>query len=145
MTFDVTLHDKSKDEIVKLISSNLSAISLIAEQLDISETLVTSIIEELVEEGTIHGWFSSDGLRFYRSDVKMPTALEEQVEEEIAGNPKHMIPKAIIATGISLFIAGQILIRLFVEGLPMHNTAAGMVMLGLITIFGGLFSLTKFD
>jgi len=148
MISDTTLQEESKnrEDITHLISNNFSAINLIAEQLDISEEVVSTIIAELVEEGTINGWFSPDGLRFYRSDVKLPTISEKPVEEqEEVYNYKLMIPKVIVVLGIALFIAGQILVRLFSEGAPLYNTASGMVMLGLIVTFGGLYSFTKFE
>ena len=147
MISNTTLHENSKirEDIIHLISNNFSAINLIAEQLDISEEVVSTIIAELVEEGTLNGWFSPDGLRFYRSDVKLPTISEEPVEEQEDNDFKFMIPKVIVLSGISLFIAGQILVRLFSEGAPLYNTASGMVMLGLIITFGGLYSFTKFE
>ncbi|MDF1539332.1 MAG: hypothetical protein P1Q69_10570 [Candidatus Thorarchaeota archaeon] len=148
MTLDTTLQDKSKikEEISHLISTNFSAIGLIAEHLDISEEAVSTLITELVESGTINGGISPDGLRFYRSDVKMPAISEEPVEEiQEDESIKFLIPKAILGTGIALFIAGQILIRIMAEGVPLYNTAGGMVMVGLITILAGLFSFTKFE
>ncbi len=148
MTSEIALQEKSriKEEIVHLISNNFSAINLIAEHLDTSEEIVTTIITELVESDTVNGGISPDGLRFYRSDVKMSAVSEEPVEEEQKDDTiKYLIPKAILGTGIALFIIGQILIRIMAEGAPLYNTAGGMVMVGLITIFAGLFLFTKFE
>ncbi|MFW9847564.1 MAG: hypothetical protein ACFFF4_00385 [Candidatus Thorarchaeota archaeon] len=147
MTSEVSLQDKTtiKQEIVRLISSNISAIHLVAEHLKVSDEVVSSLILELVEEGKLKGTISEDGLRFFRSDVKMPTISNEPVEEEQKGNPMFIIPKAIVTMGIAMFIAGQIFTRVFAQGTPLQETSAGLVLLGLIAIFGGLFSFTKFE
>ena len=147
MTTEIALQDNSiaKQKIVQLISNNISAIPLIAEHIKISEDLVSALISELVEEGVLKGTISQDGLRFYRSDIKMPTILEESIEEPQKDSSMLMIPKAIVITGISLFIAGQIFVRIFEVGTSLRDTAAGLVFLGLIAIFGGLFTFTKFE
>jgi hypothetical protein len=136
MTTEVTLEKKvtTKQEIAQLISNNVSAIPLIAEHLHINESEVILKLEELVEEGILKGTISEDGLRFYRSDVKMPTISDETVVEVQEDNSMFMIPKAIIVTGIIMFFAGQIFTRVFAEGTALRETSAGLVLLGLIAI-----------
>jgi hypothetical protein len=147
MTTEITLENKAttKQDIVQLITNNVSAIPLIAEHLQIDDELVISLLEDLVEEKTLKGTICENGLRFYRSDVKMPTHFEESEEEEIEDNPMAMVPKLIVATGIIMFITGQIFTRVFTQGTPLQETSAGLVVLGLFAIFGGLFSFTKFE
>ena len=75
----------------------------------------------------------------------MPTISDESVEEEQKDNSMLIIPKAIVGMGIAMFIAGQIFTRIFAEGTPLQETSAGLVLIGLFAIFGGLFSFTKFE
>ena len=146
MTREVVVHDnaKLKDQIIKLIESNMSAIPLIAEQLEIDEMLVRALILEAVEEGLINGHLSPDETRFYRSDIKMPTASAVSIEEyEIPPPPSILVQKAILGSGIGLFIAGQILIRLVEAETTMYNISTMLVFGGLVTIILGLCSLSK--
>lgn len=146
MTHEVVVHDnaKLKDQIVKLIENNISAIPLIAEQLEIDEVLVRTLILEAVEEGQINGHLSPDEIRFYRSDIKMPTAQSSSIEEyEIPSAPSMLVQKVILGAGIGLFVAGQILIRLAEVESTMYNISTMLVFGGLVTIILGLCSLSK--
>ncbi|MHA1907223.1 MAG: hypothetical protein ACW98Y_08005 [Candidatus Thorarchaeota archaeon] len=147
MITEITLQEKpeTKQEIVHLISNNVSAILLIAEHLHVNEEVVSSLIAELVEEGILKGTFSPDGLRFYRSDVKMPTLSEEPEEVVEKDNSMFIIPKSIVVIGIIMFVVGQIFARIFAEGTSLREMSGGLVLIGLLAIFGGLFSFTKFE
>lgn len=146
MTHEVVVHDDArlKDQIIHLIETNMSAIPLIAEQLELDEALVRTLILEAVNEGRITGYLSPDEVRFYRSDVKMPTASEIPVEEsELPPPPSFLIPKAILGGGIGLFIAGQIMIRVVEAETTWYNISTMMVFGGLVTIILGLCALSK--
>lgn len=146
MTHEVVVHDnaKLKDDIIQLIESNVSAIPLIAEQLELDESLVRTLILEAVDEGRVAGYMSPDEIRFYRTDIKMPTISETPKEEfELPPAPSLLVPKAILGGGIALFVAGQILVRLAEIETTMYNISTMFVFGGLVTIILGLCSLSK--
>ncbi len=133
-----------KERVIELIEKNMSAIPLIAEHLDSEESVVRDLIIEAVNEGKLNGHLSPDELRFYRSDVKMPTTTGEIEEEyQMPSPPSLLIPKVIIGSGIGMFIAGQVLIRLSVMDTPMYNISTMLVFGGLVAIIAGLCSLTQ--
>jgi len=146
MTHEVVVrnNDDLKNRIINLIESNMSAISLIAEQLDVDELLVRTLILEAVAERKLSGNLTTDESRFYRSDVKMPTIKDVEPEEfEMPKPPSLLIPKVVIGSGIGLFIAGQILIRLSLAETTMYNISTMFVFGGLVTIIAGLCTLTR--
>lgn len=146
MVQDLAAQDSAhlKERVIELIEKNMSAIPIIAEQLDCEDSVVRNMIIEAVEEGKLHGHLSPDELRFYRTDVKMPTSTGEiQEEYQMPSPPSLLIPKVIIGSGIGLFIAGQVLIRLSLVDTVMYNISTMLVFGGLVTIIGGLCSLTQ--
>ncbi|MHA2424458.1 MAG: hypothetical protein ACXAEF_06700 [Candidatus Thorarchaeota archaeon] len=132
-----------KDRIVILIQSNHSSINLLAEYLEADVNHVRSLIIQAVDEGLISGWMTEDELRFYRSDVKLPDPTSES--EEVIETTSLLIPKLITIGGIALFIAGQVIFRMTVEGTALYNMSTALIFGGLFTIFGGLYSFSRFD
>lgn len=146
MTHEVVVHNNAelKEQVLKLIENNVSAIALIAEQLDIDETHVKALILEAVEEDQISGHFNPDETRFYRSDIRMPTTSAAPEEEfQMPPAPSLLIPKAILGGGIVLFIAGEILVRLVEAETTMYNISTMFVFGGLVTIILGLCAFSK--
>ncbi|MFW9908231.1 MAG: hypothetical protein ACFFEF_06620 [Candidatus Thorarchaeota archaeon] len=147
MTVEEIKVDKStlKRRITKLIKSNLSSIKMIAEQLETSDEIVLELVAELIEERVVKGSISPDGSRFFRSDLGTPDLSQEAIQEEPEpAKSSLLIPKLITLVGASLFVAGQVLIRMVAEEVPLHNSAGAMVFLGMFTFIGGLLSFSRF-
>ena len=100
-----------KTRLYQIVAENkISSLSMICDMVGAEEEQTRSIIEELVDEGTLEGSFTSDGQRFFLSEVKVSNAPLAPIKDE-----GYMIEKAdtrqgkmVLLTGLVMMIAGYI-------------------------------------
>lgn len=67
--------DGKKDKLENLVrKENVSALQVMQNELEISYEETLTLLQELIAENRIHGNISDDGLRFWRSDVRVSKA-----------------------------------------------------------------------
>ena len=143
-----------KKKLVNLIMThNVSAIVTLSEKLEIDQEAVIELINELVADETLHGSVTEDGTRFFRSDAKVSEApvieRDDKEPEFLSFNSRPGIIVSIIGAiilGIGIVVnsyATQTMEQNFEAGQMEQNFAAGLFLIGLFVLFGGLYFIAK--
>ncbi len=65
-----------------LVEDNVSSVQMMSERLGVEMEEVVSLLNEMIGEGSIEGQVTPDGLRFYRSKVRVSEAPRVPVKDE---------------------------------------------------------------
>ncbi|MHA1136335.1 MAG: hypothetical protein ACTSSE_07605 [Candidatus Thorarchaeota archaeon] len=138
------MSDKKEKLVNLIVELNVSAIITMSEKLEIEPEAVIEMINDLISEGKLHGQITEDGARFFRSDVKVSDA--PVIERE--GAPPDFLSYdsrpgyAIAIIGAIILIAGGV-VSINAVDTTEQDFAAGLFMIGMFILFGGLYLLTK--
>jgi hypothetical protein len=137
---------ESTVNLVELVERNVSSIDLLSSQIGIAPEEIRRMLIELVEEGTLSGRLTSDGSRFYRSDVKTSDA------PTIASAPQLVIERRdtrpgilIMLSGIIMFIAGNLLVNLNVEFSVLWSIGSAVILIGPLVLVAGMFYVSRLN
>jgi hypothetical protein len=147
--------DKSSSEISDLktrlyqvvAENKISSLSMICGMIGAEEEQTRLIIEELVDEGTLEGSFTSDGQRFFLSKVKVSTAPIESSKDEgyVIEKADTRQGKMILLSGLAMMIAGYI-VRGFVSIFEIsEQVGTAVLMVGLAVLIIGWLMITRAD
>ena len=147
--------DKSSSELIDLktrlyhviVENKISSLSMICDMTGADEEQARLLLEELMDEGTLEGSFTSDGQRFFLSDVKVSTAPIAPTKDE-----GYVIEKAntrkgrlVLISGIVMMIGGSIVRGLTAISEMMGNIGVAVFMLGLVVLTGGWLMISRAD
>ncbi|MHA1965809.1 MAG: hypothetical protein ACXACG_11680 [Candidatus Thorarchaeota archaeon] len=136
---------EKKDELIDLIlNENVSAIQVLVDRLGITPDEVIDLINELLEEGKLKGGLTDDGVRFFKSEVKLSDAPTIERDD---GPPSFMNfntrpPLVIVVIGI-IIIAGGLIVNAYAGDAAEQNLAAILIFCGLSIIMIGLYCLSQ--
>ena len=145
--------DKSSSELIDLktrlyqivAENKISSLSMISNMAGSDEELIRQTLEELVDEGALEGSFTSDGQRFFLSDVSVSTAPVAPTQDEgfIIEHAETKVPKLILLSGFVMMVVGYILRGLITIDAMMEPIGSAVFMVGLIVLIAGWLMLTK--
>ena len=125
----------------------ISSLSMISEMVASNEEQTKTLLEELVEEGTLEGSFTDDGNRFFLSDVRVSTA--PTVPTKVRGfQPKKVETrngKLVLTSGLVMMIAGYLMRALNVFNVMFENAGVAFIMIGLMILIAGWLMITRAD
>lgn len=137
-----------KTRLYHVVAENkISSLDKICSLIGADEVKARSLIEELVDEGTLEGSFTSDGQRFFLSDVRVSTAPVAPTKDE-----GYVIEKVNTKQGKLVFLAGLVLIisgfigRGFANvNETMQNVGAAVLMIGFVVLIAGWLMISRAD
>jgi len=107
-----------KNRLYQIVAENkISSLSMMRDIAGIDEAQIRSALEELAEEGTLDGTFTSDGERFFLSEVTFSNAPITSTKDEgyVIEYAESKVPKLVFLSGIVIMVVGYI-----VQGLMAH-------------------------
>ncbi|MFW9787929.1 MAG: hypothetical protein ACFFE2_15075 [Candidatus Thorarchaeota archaeon] len=125
----------------------ISSLSMICGMAGIDEDQTRSLLEELVDDGTLTGSFTDDGERFFLSDVKVsdaPVAPTRDKGYEIAKADTRQ-GKIVLIAGLATMIAGYIASGLRTFNAVMEHVGGAVVMIGLGVLIAGWLMISRAD
>ncbi|MGD9397079.1 MAG: hypothetical protein PVJ05_11670 [Candidatus Thorarchaeota archaeon] len=147
--------DKSSTELTDLKTrfyqvvseDKVSSLSMICDITGTDEEMARSILDELVDEGTLEGSFTSDGQRFFLSDVKVSSAPLAPTRDEgyVIEKADTRQGKLVLVSGIVMMIGGFIVRGLTALSTMMENIGVALIMLGLVVLIAGWLMITRAD
>ncbi|TFG29469.1 hypothetical protein EU527_15850 [Candidatus Thorarchaeota archaeon] len=117
----------------------VSSIEMISELIAADEDTTKGLLHELLDEGSIHGKFSSDGRRFFLTNVKVsqaPIILQEECFTETKPTDTKTA-KIIAVTGLMMLILGSITRNLANIDFRFDNLGTSVFMIGLVVLVVG--------
>ncbi|MFW9964290.1 MAG: hypothetical protein ACFFCX_12040 [Candidatus Sifarchaeia archaeon] len=134
-----------KQELIDLVmNENVSAIQIIADRLEITTPEVIEIISRLIDAGELHGTLTEDGNRFYKSEVKLSKAPKIEREESPPSFLSFNTRPAIVTIIVGIVVlSGGVIVNAFAVDVIESNFAAILILIGIIIIVIGLYSLSK--
>lgn len=147
--------DKSSSELIELktrlyqivAENKISSLSLMSDMAGIDEEEIRSTLGELMDEGALEGSFTSDGQRFFLSEVTVSTAPVAQTKDDgyVIEHADTKVPKLVLLSGIAMMVAGLIVRGLIIISEMMEHIGSAVFMVGLIVLVGGWLMITKAD
>ncbi len=139
--------ENTEQQILGLINSNISALSIMSEYLEIEQEIVHDTLQQMIEKGKVKGKITEDGERFYKTDTRMPKeAIADDIEEKDEKFSLRSFAFRVTLIGALIaFIAGQVFVRLDIEGSPLYNMGVASIMLSIFLVLGSLFIPGKKD
>ena len=135
----------AREKLVHLITvDDLSSVQMFSGKLGISQEEVRTILTELTEEGTLDGYLTEDGKRYFKRDVKVSEAPVIHKEEDVPDFMKFDTRpgKVAILLGVPLAATGVIGLLIADDNLQMENFHAVLTLIGTLVTMAGLFYLT---
>lgn len=120
-------------------SDRISSIDMISDIIGVGEDAVRDSLQSLVEDGSIQGSFSSDGTRFYLSDVKIseaPVILSDNSVPEIKP-PDTRQAKMVAIVGFLMLLLGTIIRGFSSIDIRFNNVGTVVFLLGLPVLIVG--------
>jgi len=138
------MSDKKEILLDYVLKHNVSAIVTLSEKAKLRTEEVTDLLGELVAEGRLHGSFSEEGTRFYRSDAKVSEApiihREDKEPEFLRYNTRPGYLTAIIG---GLILVGGTAVNIYATDRTEQDFAAVLFLVGIVVLFAGLFFVAK--
>jgi hypothetical protein len=136
---------EKKNELIHLIlNENVSAIEILVDELFMSSDEVIELINTLLETGELNGTLTEDGLRFFKSEVKLSDAPAIERDEKPPGflffNTKPAFVTVIIGF---IVLAGGLIINAFAGNFTEQSIASILIFLGLMILICGLYCLSQ--
>ena len=145
--------DKSSSELIDLKSrlyqivaeNKISSLSMMSDMAGSDEELIRQTLEELVNEGALEGSFTSDGQRFFMSDVSVSTAPVAPTQDSgfKIEQAETKTSKIILVSGFVMMVVGFFLRGLTTINAMMEHIGSAVFMVGMIILIGGWLMLTK--
>lgn len=134
-----------KQELIDLVmKENVSAIQIIADRLEIATPEVIEIIKDLIDAGELHGTLTEDGNRFYKSDIKLSKAPKIEREDTPPSFLSFNTRPATVTMIVGIVVlSGGVIVNAFAADVIESNFAAILILIGIIIIVIGLYSLSK--
>ncbi|MFW9968147.1 MAG: hypothetical protein ACFFEA_13410 [Candidatus Thorarchaeota archaeon] len=137
----------AKIRLKTLVEDNISSIQMMSERLGIEMEEVVSLLDEMIIEGSIEGQVTPDGLRFFRSKVRVSEAPKVQVQDEGPAFLKYNTrPGKIIAIlGFIAVLAGLGVSYVASESqsVLLLNTAMLLLLAGIIIMILGAYQVGR--
>ena len=124
-----------------ITGQNVSSIEVMSTELGVSQDDVTSILLKLVEQGTLKGRISDDGLRFFQDNVKVserppiPTRDKEPTFLEFNTKPGRYLAEM----GLAVVVISYLALLVFQGSIEYENTSIGMLLIGFVLIMAGCY------
>jgi len=136
---------EKKGELLDLImNQNVSAIQTLADRLEITSDEVIELINTLLEEGTIKGTLTEDGVRFFRSEIKLSAAPTIPRDES---PPDFMNFNTRPGRGTAIFgfilIAAGLIVNANALDVIEQNFAALLILFGMLFVMSGLYCISR--
>jgi hypothetical protein len=137
-----------KSRLLHIITNEkISSLDYISSLTGTDESQLRSILEELVDEGTLEGAFTEDGQRFFLSDIKVSSAPLAPTQDEgysvKKADTKH--GKVVLISGLVMMSAGYIARGLTTISALMESIGSAVIMIGLAVLVGGWLMITRAD
>ncbi|MHA2425659.1 MAG: hypothetical protein ACXAEF_12790 [Candidatus Thorarchaeota archaeon] len=125
--------------------SKISSLDMMSGLVGTDEEQVRSILEELVDEGNLEGSFTSDGQRFFLSEVKVSTApvAESRDKGYVIETSDTKVPKLILISGIAMMVVGYLARGLITISAMMEHIGGAIFMVGLAVMIGGWLMISR--
>ena len=134
-----------REKLVHLITADdLSSVQMLSSELGISQEEVRTLLTELTQEGTLDGYLTEDGERYFRHDAKVSEAPVIHREESIPDFMKFDTRPGRIAAifGLALAVIGAYGLMNAGDNLEMENFSAVLTLIGVVITIAGAFYLT---
>ena len=101
-----------KTRLYQIVAENkISSLDMMSDMVETDEELIRSALEELIDEGTLKGSFTTDGQRFFLSDVNVSTAPIAETKDygyviEVADTRNGRL---VLISGLVMMIAGYVI------------------------------------
>ncbi|MHA1484099.1 MAG: hypothetical protein ACTSPR_02135 [Candidatus Thorarchaeota archaeon] len=135
----------TREKLVHLINiDDLSSVQMFSGELGISQEEVRILLTELTEEGTLKGYLTEDGKRYFKRDTKISEAPVIPREETVPDFLKFDTRPGKIAAVFGLVLAAIGAYGLVNAGdnLQMENFSAVLTLIGAVVAMAGGFYLT---
>jgi hypothetical protein len=137
-----------KSRLLHIITNGkISSLDYISSLTGTDVSRLRSILEELVDEGTLEGAFTEDGQRFFLSDIKVSSAPLAPTQDEgysvKKADTKH--GKVVLISGLVMMSAGYIARGLTTISALMESIGSAVIMIGLAVLVGGWLMITRAD
>lgn len=138
------LADK-KSQLVELVNAeNVSAIRVMADELEISLEDVKALIDECIAEGQLQGSITEDGQRFFKTDIKLSEAPVIPSEVQTPEFLKFDVRPGIITSVIGLIvIAVGVILNYYAMDLIQQDFGIIFVLVGIVLLFSGMLCLSR--
>ena len=135
----------TKEKLVHLVTvDDLSSVQMFSGELGISQEEVRILLTELTQEGTLNGYLTEDGERYFKRGAKVSEAPVIHREEDIPDFMKFDTRPGRIAAifGLALAAIGVYGLVNAGDNLQVENFSAVLTLIGAIVTIAGLFYLT---
>lgn len=136
---------EKKGELLNLImNQNVSAVQTLADRLEITFDEVIELIKALLEEGTLKGTLTEDGVRFFRSEIKLsaaPTIPRDESPPDFMNFNTQ--PGRVTAILGFILIAAGVIINANALDVIEQNFAALLILLGMVIVMSGLYCISR--
>ncbi len=146
LTSNSTNPKDMKNQLYQIVEDNkISSISMMSDLSGINENQIRSILEELVTEGILAGSFTSDGQRFFLSEVKVSTAPFAPTKDEgyTIERRNTKTSKLVFMTGLVMIITGYAVRSLMAISEMLEPIGVGIIMTGLVVLVVGWLMFSK--
>ncbi|MFW9804430.1 MAG: hypothetical protein ACFFFC_17360 [Candidatus Thorarchaeota archaeon] len=141
-----SIRSESAVNLVDLVENNVSSIDMLSSRIGLSPEATQKMLMELVEEGKLSGRLTSDGTRFYKSDVKTSDAPTVASAPEPVIEERDTKPGIIIMlSGIIMFISGNILVNLNAEFSFLWSIGSAIIFLGPLVLIAGMYYVSRLN
>ncbi|MFX1368523.1 MAG: hypothetical protein ACFFAY_08005 [Promethearchaeota archaeon] len=134
----------SYSKIVHLVESNVSSVDMISETLQLSPEEIREILAKLAQEGRIKGHLTTDGSRFFKSELRTSDAPRMKTMEDLEIPKTNTKPGVlVIVLGFAAYAIGNLLVRLGGEQTFLWGLGGAITLTGPIIILVGMFILSR--
>ena len=136
---------EKKNELLHLILyENVSAIETLVDELFMSSDEVIELINTLLETGELNGTLTEDGLRFFKSEVKLSDAPAIERDETPPGFLFFNTKPAFVTSAIGVIVlAGGLVINAYAGNFTEQSIASILIFVGLFILICGLYCLSQ--
>jgi len=134
-----------KERLIHLVTvDDLSSVQMMSSELGIPQEEVGTLLTELTEEGTLNGYLTEDGERYFRHDVKVSEAPVIDRKESVPDFMKFDTRPGKVAAlfGLVVAVIGAYTLMTADGNLQIENIGAVLALIGVASIMAGLFYLT---
>ncbi|MHA1587840.1 MAG: hypothetical protein ACTSV9_03575 [Candidatus Thorarchaeota archaeon] len=134
-----------KERLVHLVNvDDLSSVQMFGGELGISQEEVRTLLTELTGEGTLKGYLTEDGKRYFKRDAKISEAPVIPREETVPDFLKFDTRPGKIAAVFGLVLAaiGAYGVVNAGDNLQMESFSAALALIGAVVAIAGGFYLT---
>jgi len=134
------------NRLYQIVAENkISSLSMMSDMAGIDEKQIRSALEKLAEEGTLDGTFSSDGERFFLSEVTVSNAPIAPTKDEgyVIEYAESKVPKLVFISGILIMVAGYIVQGFMAQLETREDIGAVVSIVGLAVLIVGWFMISR--